>query len=172
MRAIITHGHADHARAGHGHVLATPQTIDIMRARYGAQCAGHFQCLPFGEPLKIDDVKVTLYPAGHILGSAQVCLEYNGQRAVITGDYKTHADNTAQRFELIQCDLFVTEATFGLPVFQHPKPQNEIRRLLTSIATETDRCHVIGAYALGKAQRVIKLRDAGYDAPIYLHGGE
>ena len=172
-RAIITHGHADHARAGHGHVLATPQTIDIMRARYGAQCAGHFQCLPFGEPLKIDDVKVTLYPAGHILGSAQVCLEYDGQRAVITGDYKTHADNTAQSFELVQCDLFVTEATFGLPVFQHPKPQNEIRRLLASIATKRDRCHVIGAYALGKAQRVIKLlREAGYDAPIYLHGAQ
>ena len=172
-RAIITHGHADHARAGHGHVLATPQTIDIMKARYGTKCAGHFQCLLFGEPLKIGDVSVTLYPAGHILGSAQVCLEYGGQRAVITGAYKTHADSTAQRFELVRCDIFVTEATFGLPVFQHPNPQCEIRRLLASIAANTDRCHVIGAYALGKAQRVIKLlREAGYDAPIYLHGAQ
>ena len=172
-RAIITHGHADHARAGHRYVLATQQTIDIMQARYGAKCAGHFQSLPFGEPLKIDDVTVTLHPAGHILGSAQVCLEYRGQRAVITGDYKTQADSTSQHFELVQCDLFVTEATFGLPVFQHPKPLDEIQQLLASIAAKTDRCHVIGAYALGKAQRVIKLlRESGYDAPIYLHGAQ
>ena len=173
QRAIITHGHADHARAGHAKVLATPQTIDIMKARYGAQCAGSFQPLTFGTPLQIDDVTVTLFPAGHILGSAQVCLDYNGQRAVVTGDYKTHPDSTAQAFELVPCDLFVTEATFGLPVFQHPDPQNEMNRLLASIAAQPDRCHVIGAYALGKAQRVIKLlREAGHDAPVFLHGAQ
>jgi putative mRNA 3-end processing factor len=102
-----------------------------------------------------------------------VCLDYNGQRAVVTGDYKTHPDSTAQAFELVPCDLFVTEATFGLPVFQHPDPQNEMTRLLASIAVQPDRCHVIGAYALGKAQRVIKLlREAGHDAPVYLHGAQ
>ena len=154
-------------------MLATPQTIDIMKARYGQACAGHFQPLGFGEPLRIDDVTVTLFPAGHILGSAQVCLDYCGTRAVVTGDYKTLPDSTAQPFELVQCDLFVTEATFGLPVFQHPNPQNEIRRLLRSIVAQPDRCHVIGAYALGKAQRVIRmLREAGHDAPVYLHGAQ
>ena len=173
QRAIITHGHADHARAGHAKVLATPQTIDIMKARYGARCAGSFQPLAFGTPLQIDSVTVTLCPAGHILGSAQVCLDYIGQRAVVTGDYKTHADSTAQAFELVPCDLFVTEATFGLPVFQHPDPHSEMVRLLASIAAQPDRCHVIGAYALGKAQRVIKLlREAGHDAPVYLHGAQ
>jgi putative mRNA 3-end processing factor len=170
-RAIITHGHADHARAGHGQVLATPDTIAIMKTRYGEDCAGSFQPLEFGVPLQIDDVRVTLFPAGHILGSAQVLLEHKGERVVDTGDYKRLGDRTAQPFELVPCDLLVTEATFGLPVFQHPAPSDEIARLLKSVADHPDRAHLIGAYALGKAQRVISLlREAGYDAPIYLHG--
>jgi putative mRNA 3-end processing factor len=170
-RAIITHGHADHARAGHGAVLATPDTIAIMQERYGANCAGSFQPLDFGVPLTVDDVTITFFPAGHILGSAQVLLEHKGMRIVDTGDYKRLHDRTAQPFELVQCDLLVTEATFGLPVFQHPKPQDEIARLLASLAAYPERAHVVGCYALGKAQRVIALiRDAGYDRPIYLHG--
>ncbi|MBK8085571.1 MAG: ligase-associated DNA damage response exonuclease [Devosia sp.] len=170
-RAIITHGHADHARAGHGAVLATPDTIAIMQARYGADCAREFQPLDFGERLTVDDVAITFVPAGHILGSAQVLLEHRGQRIVVTGDYKRLPDRTAQPFELAACDLLVTEATFGLPVFQHPDPRDEIGRLLRSAAAFPDRAHVVGCYALGKAQRVIALiRDAGYDAPIYLHG--
>jgi putative mRNA 3-end processing factor len=170
-RAIITHGHADHARAGHGAVLATPDTIAIMQARYGEDCAGSFQALEFGVPLQVDEVTVTLVPAGHILGSAQVLLEYEGQRIVVTGDYKRLPDRTAQAFELVECDLLVTEATFGLPVFQHPDPQAEIGRLLRSVRDFPDRAHVIGCYALGKAQRMISLlREAGHDAPIYLHG--
>ena len=170
-RAIITHGHADHARSGHKKVLATPQTIQIMKHRYGENCAESFQALEFGEPLQIDNVTITLYPAGHILGSAQVLMEYKGERAVATGDYKTRADSTAQPFELVKCDLFVTEATFGLPVFHHPAPEDEIAKLLKSVADHPDRCHVIGAYALGKTQRVLKLlREAGYEEPIYLHG--
>lgn len=170
-RAIITHGHSDHARAGHGAVLATPDTIAIMQARYGPDCAGSFQALAFGTPLQVDGVTVTLVPAGHILGSAQVLLECEGQRIVVTGDYKRLPDRTAQAFELAECDLLVTEATFGLPVFQHPDPQVEIARLLRSVRDFSDRAHVIGCYALGKAQRMISLlREAGYDAPIYLHG--
>ena len=121
-RAIITHGHSDHARAGHNHVLATPQTIEIMKARYGPKCANHFQSLDYDKPLRFGGVEITLFPAGHILGSAQVCVEYKGQRAVVTGDYKIVADSSSQRFELVRCDLLVTEATFGLPVFQHPQP--------------------------------------------------
>lgn len=170
-RAIITHGHADHARSGHGAVLATPDTIAIMKTRYGEDCAGQFQALDFGVPLPIDDVTITFYPAGHILGSAQVLIEHRGQRAVVTGDYKRLPDRTSQHFELVKCDLLVTEATFGLPVFQHPDPRHEIGRLLRSLAAFPERAHLIGCYALGKAQRVIALlRDAGYDAPIYLHG--
>jgi putative mRNA 3-end processing factor len=170
-RAIITHGHADHARSGHGAVLATPDTIAIMKTRYGEHCAGQFQALDFGEPLAIDDVTITFFPAGHVLGSAQVLIEHRGQRVVVTGDYKRLADRTSQPFELAECDLLVTEATFGLPVFQHPHPQLEIRRLLKSVADNPERSHLVGAYALGKAQRVIGLlRDAGWDRPIYLHG--
>jgi len=171
VRAIITHGHADHARYGHGAVLATPDTVAIMKARYGENAAGRWDELPFGERRVIDGVAISLHPAGHILGSAQVLLEYEGQRIVVTGDYKRLDDHTAQSFELVKCDLLVTEATFGLPVFQHPKPADEIGRLLRSIAAFPDRAHVIGCYALGKAQRVISLlRESGYDAPIYLHG--
>lgn len=169
-RAIVTHGHADHARSGHGAVLATPDTIAIMKTRYG-DCAGRFEALDFGVPLRIDDVTITLYPAGHILGSAQVLVEHAGQRVVVTGDYKRLADRTAQPYELVECDLLVTEATFGLPVFQHPHPSVEIGRLLKSVADNPERAHLIGCYALGKAQRVIALlRDAGWDQPIYLHG--
>ena len=170
-RAIITHGHADHARPGHRRVLATPDTIAIMKTRYGPDCAGTFQPVSFGERVDIDGVSITLYPAGHILGSAQVLIESGGQRVVVTGDYKRLPDTTAQPFQLIRCDLLVTEATFGLPVFQHPHPADEIARLLKSIADHPLRAHLIGAYALGKAQRVIALlRQAGYEAPIYLHG--
>ena len=148
-RAIITHGHADHARSGHGKVLATADTIAIMKSRYGDDCAGSFQTLEFGVPLDIDGVEVTLFPAGHILGSAQVRLRHKGQTIVVTGDYKRLADRTAQPFELVRCDILVTEATFGLPVFQHPKPQDEIRRLLKSVGDNSQRAHLIGAYSLG-----------------------
>ena len=100
-RAIITHGHADHARSGHGSVL--------MKTRYGEDCARRFEPLDFGVPLKIDDVTITLFPAGHILGSAQVLVEQAGQRVVVTGDYKRLAERTAQPYELVKCDLLVTE---------------------------------------------------------------
>ena len=170
-RAIITHGHADHARSGHGAVLATPDTIAIMKVRYGEDCAGSFEALDFGVPYRIDDVTITFHPAGHILGSAQVLVEQGGQRVVVTGDYKRLHDRTAQPYELVECDLLVTEATFGLPVFQHPHPSVETGRLLKSVADQPERSHLVGCYALGKAQRVIVLlRDAGWDAPIYLHG--
>ncbi len=169
--AIVTHGHADHARGGHKHVIATRQTIEIMKRRYGDDCAGTFQTLDYGEELKINDVTVSLHPAGHVLGSAQVLLQWKGQRAVMTGDFKTTPDSTCAPFELVPCDLFVTEATFGLPVFQHPDPKDEIAKLLQSVKDQPQRSHLIGAYALGKAQRIIKLlREAGYNKPIYTHG--
>jgi putative mRNA 3-end processing factor len=114
---------------------------------------------------------VTLHPAGHVLGSAQIAVEANGLRAVASGDYKNVADPTCVPFELVPCDLFITEATFGLPVFRHGDPDAEVAKLLRSVALFPDRAHLVGAYSLGKAQRLIALiRKAGYEKPIYLHG--
>jgi putative mRNA 3-end processing factor len=169
-RAVITHGHADHARSGHARVLATPETIAIMRHRYPEDTAAH-QALPYGEALALGEVGVKLVPAGHILGSAQAVLDYRGQRVVISGDYKRRADPTCAPFEPQPCDVFVTEATFGLPVFRHPPDREEIDKLLHSLTLFPERAHLVGVYALGKCQRVIALlRRRGYEAPIYLHG--
>lgn len=170
-RAIITHGHADHARAGHEHVLATEETLCIMKVRYGENFAGSYQALKYKEPLKIRDVTCTLYPAGHILGSAQLRVEQNGRSLVVSGDYKRSADPTCPPFEPVPCNVFITEATFALPVFRFPEPVHEIRKLLTSLEIFAERTHLLGAYSLGKAQRVISLlREQGFDAPIYVHG--
>jgi putative mRNA 3-end processing factor len=170
-RAIITHGHSDHARAGHGAVLATRETIAVMKARLGPDCAGTFQETRYGEPIEMNGVTVRLAPAGHILGSAQVVMDHGGRRVVVSGDYKRRSDPTCAPFELVRCDLFVTEATFGLPVFRHGTDDHEIGRLLTSVRTFADRTHLIGVYGLGKAQRVIALlRAFGYERPIWLHG--
>lgn len=170
-RAIITHGHSDHARPGHGAVLATSETVEIMKVRLGEEAAGRFEPARLGTETSIGGVAVRLVPAGHVLGSAQVVLEWNGQRAVVSGDYKRSADPTCKPFEPISCDVFVTEATFALPVFRHEQAASEIDRLLASMRRHPDRAHLVGAYGLGKCQRVIRLaRDAGYDAPIYLHG--
>ena len=114
---------------------------------------------------------MTFHPAGHVLGSAQIAVECNGLRIVASGDYKDVADPTCAPFELVPCDVFITEATFGLPVFRHGDPDGEIAKLLHSVAVFPERAHLVGAYSLGKAQRVIALiRKAGYDKPIYLHG--
>jgi putative mRNA 3-end processing factor len=112
-----------------------------------------------------------LAPAGHVLGSAQIVLEHKGTRIVVSGDYKRRPDPTCPPFEPVPCDVFVTEATFGLPVFCHPPDREEIAKVMASLRLFPERAHVIGVYALGKCQRVIMLlRQAGYDAPIYLHG--
>jgi putative mRNA 3-end processing factor len=169
-RAVITHGHADHARPGNRHVLATPGTLAIMRTRYG-DAVGATQALDYDTPIEIDGVRVWLAPAGHVLGSAQAVIEYNGCRVVVSGDYKRRPDPTCDPFEVVTCDVFVTEATFGLPVFRHPPDHEEIAKVLRSLALFPDRAHLIGVYALGKCQRVIALlRRAGYDRPIYIHG--
>jgi putative mRNA 3-end processing factor len=170
-KAVVTHGHSDHARPGHGAVLATQETIDLMRLRYGDDFAGSTQAAGYGEGVTIDGVRVEFHSAGHILGSAQIAVVTGGVRVVVSGDYKTVADPTCLPFEPLTCDIFVTEATFGLPVFRHPDPQTEIAKLLQSVALFPERSHLVGAYSLGKAQRVIALlREAGYDRPIFLHG--
>jgi putative mRNA 3-end processing factor len=170
--AVITHGHADHARPGHQAVLATPETLAIMRARMGEGAAGAVQQpIRPGESLVQNGVTIRLVPAGHVLGSAQVVLDWQGSRAVVSGDYKRQRDPTCAPFEPVPCDVFVTEATFALPVFRHPPPEGEVAKLLKSLALFPERTHVVGCYALGKCQRLIRLlREAGWDAPIHLHG--
>ena len=171
-RAIITHAHADHARPGHAAVLATRETLAIMTTRMGEGRAGTTQqVLGSGEEIRCGDVRVWIEPAGHVLGSAQVAMDFRGSRAVVSGDYKRRADPTCAPFVPIPCDVFVTEATFALPVFRHPHDAHEIDRLLASVALFPERTHVVGCYALGKCQRLIALlRQAGWDRPIFLHG--
>ena len=170
-RAVITHGHADHARPGHGAVLATPETCAIMRARLGDQAAGRFQPVRYHETVRIGDVDVTLVPAGHVLGSAQVVVDHGGGRLVVSGDYKRQPDPTCAPFEPVPCDVFVTEATFALPVFRHPSPEGEIAKVLDALALFPDRAVLVGCYGLGKCQRLVALlRAAGWDRPIHLHG--
>jgi putative mRNA 3-end processing factor len=170
-KALITHGHSDHARAGHGAVLATVETLDMMRLRYGENFAGSSQAIAYGDSVRLGGVDVSFHPAGHVLGSAQICVAANGTRVVASGDYKDVVDPTCAPFELIRCDVFITEATFGLPVFRHGDARAETAKLLNSVALFPERAHLVGAYSLGKAQRVIALiRQAGYDRPIYLHG--
>ena len=171
-RAIVTHGHADHARGGHGTVWATPETLAIMAARYGEGHAQAVQPLAYGEQVALGGgIAASLHPAGHVLGSAQVRLERDGEIVVVSGDYKRRADPTCTPFEPVPCDIFITEATFGLPVFRHPPTSQEIAKLLAAREANPDRAILVGAYALGKAQRLIaELRAAGYDRPIPIHG--
>jgi len=170
-RAVITHGHSDHARPGHDHVLATRETLAVMTTRLGTPARSSTQALAYSEKISIGDVAVTLFPAGHVLGSAQVLIEWQGARVVVSGDYKRSADPTCPPFEVVPCHLFITEATFALPVFQHGDAGDEVAKLLKSRAQFPERAHVVGAYGLGKSQRVIALlRAAGYERPIYLHG--
>ncbi|MEB3416304.1 ligase-associated DNA damage response exonuclease [Alteriqipengyuania sp. WL0013] len=177
--ALVTHGHADHARGGHGETVATPETLAIMELRYrtGAQDdAGEIphRAVPveYGETIRLKGgVDATYIPAGHVLGSAQILLEHAGERVICTGDYKRRADPTCPPFEVTPCDILITEATFGLPLFTHPPVEQEIGKILAALEENTDRCVLVGAYALGKAQRVIaELRAAGHDRTIYLHG--
>jgi putative mRNA 3-end processing factor len=172
--ALVTHGHADHARGGHGESIATPETLAIMGVRYGVgeeRGGGATLAMPYGETMTRGGVQISFHPAGHVLGSAQILLEHAGERVVVTGDYKTMPDPTCAPFTPVPCDIFVTEATFGLPVYRHPPIAGEIAKLLAARAAAPDRCVLVGAYALGKAQRVIaELRAAGHHDPIWLHG--
>ncbi|QYF87562.1 ligase-associated DNA damage response exonuclease [Brevundimonas sp. PAMC22021] len=170
-RAVVTHGHSDHARAGHGAVLATPQTLAIMAERYGEDFTGRRQAAAYGEATSINGVEVRLHPAGHVLGSAQAEVRWRGLTTVVSGDYKRRRDPTCAGFEPVPCHVFISEATFGLPVFRHPPAEAEVARLVKSLGQFPERAHLVGAYALGKAQRIIAhLREAGWERPIYVHG--
>lgn len=168
--ALVTHGHADHARGGHGRTMATPETLAIMELRYNTRQGA--VPVAYGETVRLaGGVDATFIPAGHVLGSAQILLEHAGERVVITGDYKRRHDPTCPPFEVTGCDVFITEATFGLPLFRHPPIGGELAKIGQRLKAEPDRCVLVGAYALGKAQRVIaELRDMGHHQPVYLHG--
>ncbi|MBV8908875.1 MAG: DNA ligase-associated DEXH box helicase, partial [Sphingomonas sp.] len=126
-KALVTHGHSDHARGGHGSVLATKETLAIMDVRCGPQ---NGQVAAYDETIRVGEVDVRFVPAGHVLGSAQIVLEHKGERIVVSGDYKRRPDLTCPAFVPVPCDIFITEATFGLPVFRHPDTGSEIDRLL------------------------------------------
>ncbi|MDP3269969.1 MAG: ligase-associated DNA damage response exonuclease [Legionella sp.] len=169
--ALITHAHGDHARSGHQHVIAHPATLAIMSIRYGDEFSVTKKPLGYFERLTINKVEIYLLPAGHILGSAQLVIEYQDTRLIISGDYKRIADPTCEPFVAEPCDVFITEATFGLPVFKHPPIEQELNKLINSLTQFPERCHLLGVYGLGKCQRVIKtLRMMNYNQPIYLHG--
>lgn len=150
--------------------MATPETLAIMKLRY-ATTDGAVP-ISYGETIRLKGgVDATYLPAGHVLGSAQILLEHAGERVIVTGDYKRRPDPTCPQFEVTPCDILITEATFGLPLFIHPPIAQEIGKLLTALSDNPDACVLVGAYALGKAQRVIaELRAAGHHEPIYLHG--
>ncbi len=168
-RAVITHAHADHARPGSQRYLTSPSGANILRLRVDANA--RIVAQPFGQPLHLNGVSLSLHPAGHLLGSAQVRVEHRGEVWVVSGDYKTEMDATCEPFELVPCHTFITESTFGLPIYRW-RPQAQIFAEINQWwrqNQEQGRTSIIFAYALGKAQRVL----AGVDdtiGPILVHG--
>ena len=170
-KALITHAHTDHARPNNHLILGTKETIEIMKIRYAKSYCTNHQVINYNSTLKINNIDITFIPAGHILGSSQILIKYNGCKVLISGDYKRVEDKTCKGYENKECDIFITEATFGLPIFSHPLDKDEIKKLLESVNKNNEKPHLIGVYALGKCQRILSLlRDAGYDETIYLHG--
>ena len=169
-RALVTHAHGDHARPGCGAYLATPGTAALIKSRFGPDTL--VETLQYGTPLQLGGATITLYPAGHVLGSAQVLIETASERVVFSGDYKRAADPTCEAFEPVRCDTFVTEATFGLPVYKWDPTAVTIREILdwwTASAASGDEC-VLFCYTLGKAQRILGELATLTDRPVYAHG--
>ncbi|AVS87141.1 DNA ligase-associated DEXH box helicase [Paracidovorax avenae] len=168
-RAVITHGHSDHARWGHAHYLAHIDSEGILRTRLGADIT--LQTLPYGQAIEHHGVRISLHPAGHVLGSAQVRLEHGGRVWVASGDYKTGPDGTCVPFEPVRCDTFITESTFGLPIYRWPSQEvlfAEIDAWWRANAAQ-GRPSVMLCYAFGKAQRILHGVDASI-GPIVVHG--
>ncbi len=167
-RALITHGHADHARPGHSRYLATDIAAPVMRHRLGEIT---LDTMPYGETRRIGGASVSFHPAGHVPGSAQIRVEVGGEVWVVSGDYKTTPDALSTPFEPVTCHHFITECTFGLPVFAWPNDATvaaEINNWWATNAAES-RFSLLGAYSLGKAQRVMTLLDPSI-GPILTHG--
>ncbi len=166
--AVITHAHSDHARPGHGHYLCARAGLSVLRSRLGAQT---YEAADWSEPVYRNGVRISFHPSGHIIGAAQVRIEYRGEVWVVSGDYKTEDDGISGYFEPVKCHTFVTESTFGLPVYQW-QPQtvvyDEIRNWV-SAQLDQGRSAVLQAYSLGKSQRLLDaLRP--FDGRIFAHG--
>ena len=167
-RAVITHGHSDHARWGNKSYLCHHHTLPILQLRLGPN---HYQSVDWNEPVIMNGVKVSLHPAGHIIGSSQVRVEYLGEVWVVSGDYKCENDGLSGQFEIVPCNTFITESTFGLPIYNW-KPQQEIYADMQQWIKELNndgKTAVLTAYSLGKAQRILQpISETGI--PIFLHG--
>ena len=167
-RAVITHAHADHARTGHGHYLAAAPAEGVLRSRLGQAIA--LQAVQYGEVVTHNGVTVSLHPAGHVLGSAQVRLQHGGQTWVASGDYKVAPDATCAPFEAVRCDVFITESTFGLPLYRW-RPDAEVFAEINAwwaANAAVGRASVLMCYSFGKAQRILSGVDASI-APIVVH---
>jgi putative mRNA 3-end processing factor len=175
-RAVITHGHADHARPGSRHLLTARSGVGILRKRLGEKPA--IEGIPFGEVRTIGGARISLHPAGHILGSAQVRVEVGGEVAVVTGDYKRQPDPTAEPFEPVRCHTLVSECTFGLPIYRWPDPTEVFREIVAwwRESAAAGRTALLLGYALGKAQRLLAGVAAEGEAagplpgPLLVHG--
>lgn len=167
-RAVITHAHSDHARAGHRHYLAAERGASVLLSRLPGI---DLQTAAYGERVELNGVTLSLHPAGHVLGSAQVRIEYRGRVWVASGDYKLDADPTCDPFEPVRCDTFITESTFGLPIYRWDPPQSVFESVDSwwrHNAAE-GRASVLFCYAFGKAQRILASVDAAI-GPIFCHG--
>lgn len=169
-RAIVTHAHSDHARAGSGRYVAAREGLSLLRHRLGAGLP--VEGVEWGERRRLGDVYVSLHPAGHIRGSAQVRVEHRGEVWVFTGDYKRAPDPTCTPFELVPCHTLITEATFALPVYRWPATETVVAEMAAFIdeCRHDERTAVIFTYALGKAQRLLAELGAATDVPIFVHG--
>lgn len=167
--AVVTHGHGDHARPGMGCYYTSRDGLPILQWRLGEQ---DYRACGYGEAFTLGEARVSLHPAGHVLGSAQVRIEVEGQVWVVSGDYKRQLDPTCLPFEVVPCDAFITEATFGLPIYRWPATAEVAREIVQwrdQCATR-DEAAILYCYALGKAQRVLAELRPFIDRPVYLHG--
>ncbi|MCE5316148.1 MAG: ligase-associated DNA damage response exonuclease [Parachlamydia sp.] len=167
--ALITHAHGDHARWGHQKYVIQEQAVDILRYR---QPDAYIESTPYRQTIKMGDVWVSFHPAGHILGSAQIRIEYRGQVAVVSGDYKREADPTCAPFEPVECHLFVTESTFALPIYRWADPRKVADEIFSWWQTNAaESCpSLLFCYSLGKAQRILAMLKQLMDQEIYVHG--
>ncbi len=168
-KAIITHAHSDHSRWGMKHYLAHPMSIPVMKLRLGNDIS--VQPVEYNQKLNINGVEISLHPAGHIPGSAQVRVSYKGETWVASGDYKVEDDGLSTAFEPVKCHTFITECTFGLPIYKW-KPQSEIFREMNNwwkANQENGLTTIVTAYSLGKAQRILQNVDTNI-GKIYTHG--
>ena len=169
-RAVITHAHGDHARPGNATYLSTPETAVLLKRRFGPVAV--LETLPYDQPLTIGEVQVSFHPAGHVLGSAQVRIEGAGGVWVVAGDYKRAADPTCVPFEPVRCHTFITESTFGLPIYRWDNTGVVIADILAwwNANREAGRTSVIFCYIVGKAQRLLAELERATDRPVFVHG--